>query len=174
MAVRTVRLTGRERTFGDDEIIVSKTDPKGRITYANPVFLRVAGYEEDDLLGQPHNIVRHPSMPACVFELLWETIGAGRELFAYVLNVASTGDEYWVYAHITPTFDAKGSIIGYHSSRRSPKPEALQKVKPLYAALLAEEQKHASKKEGIAAGRRKLMEVLAGAGTTYDELVWSL
>lgn len=174
MAVPTVRLTGRERTFGDDEIIVSKTDPKGRITYANPVFLRVAGYEEDDLLGQPHNIVRHPSMPACVFELLWETIGAGRELFAYVLNVASTGDEYWVYAHITPTFDAKGGIIGYHSSRRSPRPEALRKVKPLYAALLAEEQKHAGKKEGIAAGRRKLMEVLAGAGKTYDELVWSL
>lgn len=174
MAVPTVRLTGRERTFGDDEIIVSKTDVKGRITYANPVFLRVAGYDEDDLLGKPHNIIRHPDMPACVFELLWATISAGRELFAYVLNLAADGDEYWVYAHITPTFDARRQIIGYHSSRRSPNPAALRKVKPLYAALLAEERKHASKKDGIAAGRRKLTEFLAGAGKTYDELVWSL
>ncbi|MCA9257049.1 MAG: PAS domain S-box protein, partial [Phycisphaerales bacterium] len=68
---RDLILTGRERTFGEDEIIVSKTDVKGRITYANEVFIRVAGYTEDELLGKPHNIIRHPDMPRCVFKLLW-------------------------------------------------------------------------------------------------------
>ena len=79
-------LTGVERHFDEHEIIVSKTDLKGRITYANDTFLRVAGYRERDILGQPHSIIRHPDMPRCVFALLWQTIEAGREIFAYVIN----------------------------------------------------------------------------------------
>lgn len=174
MAVPTVCPTGRQRTFGEDEIIVSKTDLKGRITYANEVFLRLASYREEDLLGQPHNIIRHPDMPACVFKLLWDTISAGREIFAYVLNLASNGDEYWVHAHITPSYDAAGTLVGYHSNRRTPDAAALEKIKPIYAVLLAEERKHENKKEGLAAGQWKLNALLAESGKSYDELVWSL
>jgi PAS domain S-box-containing protein len=82
MTAVAVTPSGVERTFGEDEIIVSKTDVKGRITYANQVFLRVAGYTERELLGQPHNIIRHPDMPRCVFKLLWDTLEAKREIFA--------------------------------------------------------------------------------------------
>ena len=117
---RPVRPTGVERTFGQDEIIVSKTDLKGRITYANRVFLQVAGYTEREVLGAPHSLIRHPDMPRSVFQLLWDTIQGGREVFAYVVNLAKNGDHYWVLAHVTPTFDDAGKIVGYHSMRRLP------------------------------------------------------
>ena len=104
----TVTPTGVERFFPEDEVIVSKTDFKGRITYANETFLNIAGFTEDEILGQPHSIIRHPDMPRCVFKLLWDTIKARSEIFAYVLNMAKNGDHYWVFAHVTPTFDASG------------------------------------------------------------------
>jgi PAS domain S-box len=110
MARSGVNLTGVERTFGTDEIIVSKTDPKGRIIYANEVFLRLAGYAESEIIGQPHSIIRHPDMPRCVFKLLWDTVQSGNEIFAYVVNRSKNGDHYWVLAHVTPTFDGQGNM----------------------------------------------------------------
>jgi PAS domain S-box-containing protein len=89
-----VRPTGRESPFNDEEIIVSKTDQHGRITYANDVFARVSGYELVELLGKPHSIIRHPAMPRCVFKLVWDTLKAGDEIFGYVLNLARNGDHY--------------------------------------------------------------------------------
>ena len=73
----TVQPTGREITFGDDELIVSKTDRAGVISYANDVFLRVSGYTEEEILGKPHNVIRHPDMPRTVFKLLWDAVAAG-------------------------------------------------------------------------------------------------
>ena len=75
-------LTGVERHFDDDEIIVSKTDLKGRITYGNRVFFRLAGYTEKECLGQPHSLIRHPEMPRCIFKLLWDTVEDKQEIFA--------------------------------------------------------------------------------------------
>ena len=109
--------SGQESPFGADEIIVSKTDPKGRITYANDVFLRVSHYREAEVMGQPHNLIRHPDMPHSIFKFMWQTIQGGEEIFAYVLNMARNGDHYWVFAHVTPSFDALGGIAGYHSNR---------------------------------------------------------
>lgn len=90
----TLTLTGHERTFPEHEIIVSKTDPRGRMTYVNDIFLLVSGYAEDELIGEPHSKIRHPHMPRCVFKLLWDTILSGREIFAYVNNRAKSGDHY--------------------------------------------------------------------------------
>ena len=114
---KPVFLTGIERKFADDDIIVSKTDLKGRITYANQIFLEIAGYTEKEVLGQPHSMIRHPGMPRCVFKLLWQTIEAGHEIFAYVVNRAKNGDHYWVYAHVTPSFDSTGKIVCCSSCR---------------------------------------------------------
>lgn len=174
MSAQTTHLTGRERTFGEDEIIVSKTDPKGRITYANEVFLRVAEYTEDEILGKPHNLIRHPDMPRCVFKVLWDTIQTGKEIFAYVINRAKTGDHYWVFAHVTPTFDEHGQITSYHSSRRLPQPRAVEKVKGVYQLLLNEEHKHANPKDAIAASLPKLLGLLKDQRSTYEEFVFSL
>lgn len=167
-------LTGKERTFPESEIIVSKTDVQGRITYVNDVFLSVSGYQEDEVIGKPHNVIRHPEMPRCIFKLLWDKIQAGQEIFAYVNNRAKNGDSYWVFAHVTPSFDANHKLIGYHSNRRSPRREAIAKVTPLYAQLLAEENKHSDRKQGADAGTRLLLNTLANQGIEYEEFIFSL
>jgi PAS domain S-box-containing protein len=166
--------TSHERLLSTDDIIVSKTDVKGRITYANDVFLDIAGYREAEVLGAPHSILRHPDMPRCVFKLLWETIQAGEEIFAYVKNIAKTGDYYWVLAHVTATRDARGGIVGYHSMRRAPERHALARVEPIYRDLLAQEARHANARSGMQAGYDKLTAMLAQTGTSYDVFVHTL
>ncbi len=166
--------TGHERTFHEHEIIVSKTDVHGVITYANDVFLRVSGYHEEELLGQPHSMIRHPEMPRAVFKLLWDTVAAGQEIFAYVVNLAANGDHYWVLAHVTPTFDPRGRITGFHSSRRVPDRGAVQQVTGLYAQLCAEERRHRDKKAGLEASSSMLGQVLSSKGIGYDEFLFSL
>ena len=175
-AMREVRVqpTGRERLWGEEEIIVSKTDLKGVITYANLTFLKISGYSEEELLGKPHNILRHPDMPRCVFQLLWDTIEAGREIFAYVKNMAKNGDHYWVFAHVTPTFDARGKIIGYHSNRRCPHRHQVQIFDDLYRQLLAEEKRHTDWREGMAAAGQIIQNAVAQKNMTYDEFIFSV
>ena len=169
-----IYLTGIERTFDKNEIIVSKTDAKGRIIYANEVFLRMAGYSEAEILNQPHSIIRHPDMPRCVFKLLWDTIASGKEIFAYVKNRARNGDHYWVLAHVTPTFDKSGAIVSYHSSRRSPRREAVEKAEGLYRQLLAIEQANPDRKAGMEASFQAVLTTLQNAGVPYDEFVFAL
>jgi PAS domain S-box-containing protein len=169
-----VHLTGIEKTFRPDEIIVSKTDTKGRIIYANEVFLRMAGFAEDEILGQPHSIIRHPDMPRCVFKLLWDTINTGAEIFAYVVNRSKNGDHYWVLAHVTPTFDAAGQLVSFHSNRRTPRPEAVAKATALYAELRAIENSHSDRKAGLEASFAAMVSKLEGLGVPYDEFVFAL
>jgi PAS domain S-box-containing protein len=168
-------LTGVERFFDDGEIIVSKTDLKGHITYANDIFLKVAGYAEAEVLGQPHSIIRHPDMPRSVFHLLWETIQGGSEIFAYVINRAKSGDHYWVLAHVTPSSDPSGQIVGYHSNRRVPDKRVVNdNIIPLYQTLLAEEERHASRKDGLKAASEIVVNLLNDHGIRYDEFVATL
>jgi PAS domain S-box-containing protein len=174
MNTRNLTLTGVERTFSEDEIIVSKTDAIGRMTYVNDVFMKISGYAEDELLGQPHSMIRNPEMPRCVFKLLWDTIETGKEIFAYVNNRAKCGDNYWVFAHVTPTFDANHKIIGYHSSRRVPKRSAIETVKPVYTQLLAIEEQSADRKTGMHKAFDTLIDFVAKKGISYDELVFAL
>ncbi len=174
MAARSRVLTGVERTFSTDEIIVSKTDPTGRIIYANEIFLQMADYSEAEILGQPHSVIRHPDMPRAVFKLLWDTISAGRECFAYVVNRSKHGDHYWVLAHITPTFDSTGKIVSYHSNRRSPGRGSVEKVSALYKELLAIENAHDDRKVGMMAAYAELERRLAALGVPYDEFVFAL
>ncbi|MFC0222492.1 PAS domain-containing protein [Nocardioides zeicaulis] len=171
---RVVRPTGVERTFGRDEVIVTKTDLKGRITYANDVFCRVSALPEAELLGRPHSVIRHPEMPKAVFKLLWDTLGTGQELFAYVVNLAGDGAHYWVLAHVTPSLGPAGDVVGYHSNRRLPDPRAIREVEPIYRRLVAEERRHPRSADAARAGEALLHELLAERGTTYDRLVWSL
>lgn len=169
-----VRPTGIERRMAEDEIIVSKTDLKGRITYANDVFLRIAGLSEREAIGAPHSIVRHPDMPRAVFKLLWDRISAGQETFAYVLNFASTGDHYWVFAHVTPTYGQGGKLIGYHSNRRAPDRIAIERIKPIYAQLLGIETAAGNARDGMADAFAALVKTLKDGNTDYDRFVFSL
>jgi len=172
---QNVSLTGTERFFDDNEIIVSKTDTKGRMTYVNDVFLKLASYTERECIGQPHAKIRHPEMPRCIFKLLWDTIQDGREIFAYVVNRSANGDHYWVLAHVTPSKDANDNIIGYHSNRRVPNRQILDStIIPLYKQLLAEENKHPNSKDGMAASMKMVGDLLAEKGLEYDEFIAGL
>ncbi len=167
-------LTGVERDLRDDEIIVSKTDLNGNILYCNDIFMTFADYSEEELVGRPHNIIRHPQMPRCVFKLLWDTVQSGKELFAYVINRSRRGDHYWVFAHVTPDFDMSGNICGYHSFRRAVDRRALAVIEPLYGRLRAEEARHADRHAGIRAGMELLEKALVDKGSTYEEFVFGL
>lgn len=175
MLMNERNLTGVERRFDPDDIIVTKTDAGGRITYANPVFLRLSGLDERHALGAPHSVIRHPEMPRCVFRLLWDTVQAGREIFAYVMNRATNGDHYWVFAHVTPSFDADGRISGYHSNRRVPDRDVIEgTIAPLYREIIGEERRHDSKTRAMAASLDRLETLLAGRGMDYERFVASL
>lgn len=165
--------TGIEERFEHDELIVSKTDLKGHLTYANDVFCRVSGFAYDELIGKPHNIIRHPDAPRGVFKLLWDTLGRGDEIFAYIKNISKTGGYYWVLAHVSPTHGPDGRVIGYHSNRRAPDAAVLRQVVPLYEQMLAAERGLAAK-AAADASLAVLENVLAQQGCTYEEFVWSL
>lgn len=171
--MRNVVPTGHESYFGRDELIVSKTDLHGKITYANRIFLRVAGFDEAELIGQPHSIIRHPDMPRSVFGLMWQTLHAKREIFAYVVNLARNGDHYWVLAHVTPSY-VDGEVVGYHSSRRKPEASAISASEALYAELRDVERRASSRVEAVSAGIAHLEARLAERGQTYEEFVFSL
>ena len=167
--------TDTEVTFEENDIIVSKTDHKGRITYANRTFCRMAGYSEAELIGQPHSIIRHPDMPRAVFKLLWDTLSEGREIFAYVKNMSKNGAYYWVFAHVTPSFDVSTRIVGFHSSRRVPDRRKIEAaIVPLYAAVLAEERRHRNGQQALVASYKLVLETLKSKNMTYDELIFTI
>lgn len=165
--------TQHEVVLDDGDIIVSKTDLKGRITYANRVFMRIANYAEKDLLRQQHNIVRHPDMPRGAFKLLWDTIEAKQEFFAYVKNMTSEGHFYWVFANVTPDMDEQGRVVGYFSVRRKPKPSAVAAIQPIYREML-EAERQAGPAKAIEASVALLAGKLKSLGTSYERFILGL
>ena len=167
--------TDKERVMREDDFIVSKTDLKGIITYCNRIFMEFANYKEEKLLGQNHNIIRHPDMPSVIFKVLWDEIQSGKEVNAYVKNLASDGSYYWVFANITPVRNDKNEIVGYSAVRRAPNREKLKSVIiPLYEKLLAEEKKHSRKSEGIKASYELLNQILKEKGMSYEEFILTI
>ncbi len=112
-------VTGNEILLSDNSMIVSKTDLKGRLTYVNKDFLEISGFTEKELIGEPHNIVRHPDMPVEAFQDLWDSLKDGRPWVGYVKNRCKNGDHYWVEAHAAPVWE-NGQVTGYMSVRRKP------------------------------------------------------
>ena len=159
----------RERVIDKEDFIVSKTDIKGRIIYGNKIFIKLSGYDEHELLGAPHSIVRHPDMPKVVFKLLWERIRSKKEIFAYVKNLSKDGSYYWVFANVTATLDENGNIRDFHSVRRKPSEKAMEIIPPLYRELLEEE-----KRGGMDSSYKRLNEILQKKGLSYDQFVLSL
>lgn len=172
---RVLQPTTTERRFDENEIIVSKTDLKGHMVYVNRVFMAISDYDESELLGQPHSMIRHPDMPRCVFKLLWDRLQSGKEIFAYVKNMTKTGDFYWVLAHVTPTILASGETVGYHSNRRVPDRRILDgTIVPLYRSLKEIEDRDADRRAGLQKSSEKLATILKEKGVSYDEFIFSL
>jgi aerotaxis receptor len=132
-------VTQHEYEFPADQTLISVTDLKGRITYCNPNFVMVSGYTEDELLGQPHNMIRHPDMPQEAFRDMWDTIEAGHPWTALVKNRRKNGDHYWVRANATPVRSGD-QIVGYLSVRTRPARTEIEGAAALYATMQAEAQ----------------------------------
>jgi PAS domain S-box-containing protein len=168
-----IQPTSVERVMREDDFIVSKTDLKGRITYGNRIFIEFSGYTEAELLGAQHNIIRHPDMPRGVFKLLWDTIQAGQECFAYVKNMAKDGSFYWVFAHVTPNYSPEGKIEGFYSVRRAPRTEAVRFMEGVYAQM-REVERRAGPKDAPAASLAFLQDLLASKHTDYPRFILTL
>lgn len=132
-------ITEKEYDFSSDELLMSTTDNKGQITHCNAAFIRVSGFTMDELMGQPHNMVRHPHMPPEAFKDMWSTIGNGRNWSGIVKNRRKNGDFYWVRAHVTPIM-VGGKPRGYMSVRTKPSREEVREVELLYGKLKAERE----------------------------------
>jgi PAS domain S-box-containing protein len=158
--------TDKETILREGEFIVSKTDLKSKILYGNQYFIKISGWEEEELLGKPHNILRHPDMPQCAFKVLYELIENGNEFFGFVKNLKKDGGYYWVFANITPSYDEKGDMIGYYSVRRKPRDGFKNIIEPLYKTLIDIETQN-----GMNAGYDKIQELLNSKGLTFNELM---
>jgi aerotaxis receptor len=122
-----------------DGVIVSSTDLKGIITYANRKFCEISGYDKGELTGKNHNIVRHPDMPKAAFKDMWDTIKAGKEWTGIVKNLRKDGRYYWVYTHVAPILDDEGKIVGYTAARRPASQNEKEESMQLYQTMLAQE-----------------------------------
>jgi PAS domain S-box-containing protein len=168
-----IQPTSKEKLMREQDFIVSKTDKSGRITYGNRIFIEYSGYTAAELLGTQHNVIRHPDMPRGVFKFLWDTVGTEKECFAYVKNMSKDGGFYWVFANVTPDYDANRQVTGYFSVRRMPKRGAVDAMADVYRAMLAEEQK-AGPKDACAASLGWLTNVLTQKGASYEEFILSI
>jgi PAS domain S-box-containing protein len=144
--------------------IVSETDEKGKITFCNDYFMEVSGYSKEELIGKPHNIVRHPDMPKVVFKLLWETISQGKNINAVVKNLAKDGRYYWIFTEFETRKDTDtGKIIGYHAARKMISKHVIEIIADLYKELLQIE-----KTDGIEASEKYLVSFLKDKGDDME------
>ena len=165
--------TDQELELPDDEFISSKTNAKGILTYANSLFVKYSGYKESELLGQQHNVIRHPDMPRVIFKLMWDTLQSNREFNGYIKNLNKNGSYYWVFANIAPSFSSENELLGYYSVRRKPDSEKMNYIKNLYVDLLDIEQQ-SSTKEAIDNSLYKLNMILNGREKGYDEFILTI
>ena len=147
--------------------IMSRTNPKGIIEYGNDYFFEISGYTQEELLGQPHNIIRHPDMPKVVFKLMWDRLQKGQGIYAVVKNLAKDGRYYWVTTKFEIQRDpVTKHITGYLAYRQAAKPGTIEVMENLYKKLVAAEETG-----GMAASQQMLLEYLDKRGQSYDEFI---
>lgn len=169
MDIRITRPTpsDREVDWNKNKVLLSKTDIKGTILYANEDFIDVSGYDEFELIGQPHNIVRHPDMPKVIFKFLWDSLKSGKNIHAIFKNMSKTGRYYWVITDFKIIADSDGEIVGYFGTRKSVREDIIVKfIEPLYKKLL-----HIEEASGMSAAEEYLIGFLEERKKTYMEYI---
>ena len=159
--------TYKQKQLDPKRYIVSKTDAKGVITYANDYFVEISEYSESELLGKPHNIIRHPDMPKVVFKMMWDRIKKGQNIMALVKNLAKSGDHYWVVTEFEAKMDPiTNEPVSYTAFRKAAPQKAIDAIEPVYKRLLEIE-----KDGGMKASEMYLRGFLDDKGMTYDEFI---
>ncbi len=159
----------REIVLDPYQTIMSKTDPKGIITYANDYFVKICKYNVWELMGQPHNIIRHPDMPKIMFKILWDRLFEGKNIHAVVKNLAKDGSYYWVVTDFHTKYDENGNIVAHYSRRKAIPKHVKDFFENLYKKLISIENE-----AGMEAAGLYLNGFLEDAGQTYDEFILDL
>ena len=160
----------KEVSWDKTQVIMSKTNAFGVIEYANEVFIDVCGYEDYELMGQPHNIIRHPDMPKVIFKVLWENLKAGKNFHAIVKNLAKSGRYYWVITDFEIAKDENGVIVNYFGRRQAvPQEVVAMHIEPLYKKLLQIEGV-----SGVEFSEKYLIGFLEEKKRTYVEYIKEL
>ncbi|CAA6814411.1 MAG: SIGNAL-TRANSDUCTION SENSOR PROTEIN-PAS/PAC domain [uncultured Sulfurovum sp.] len=158
-----------EIKFSKKKFIVSKTDLKGKIIFTNKNFSEVSGYTEAELVGENHNILRHPDMPRAVFFLVWKTLLAGNPISGVVKNLAKDGRYYWVIADFEAKKDNNGNITALTAFRRAAPQDVIESAEELYETMVAIEKKH-----GMEKSLSYLEGYLEDENVTYHEFIEEL
>ena len=161
--------TGKEIKLNPKQYIVSKTDTTGKIIYGNDYFSEISGYKETELIGQPHNILRHPDMPKAVFYLMWQYLQNGRNIMAVVKNLSKNGNHYWVVTDFDIKRDRSGNVRHYIAFRQAAPKHVIKAIEPLYARLLEVEKEH-----GMEASIEYLNGYLEEKHMNYDQFIEDL
>ena len=159
----SVKPTDKEQEVRSIDIIVSKGDKNGNITYANPIFFKLSGYTQSELMNKPHASIRHPDMPKIIFKHLWDKLQAGEDVFVFIKNLSKDGSFYWVYAHVRVAKNPDGSFRNYVSTRKNINPSVKVVVNELYKNLLEIE-----KSKGVDDSLEILKEFLTSKGHSID------
>jgi len=165
--------TQQEISLSDDEFIVSKTNGEGKITYINRVFMQTSGYIEAELLEQNHRMIRHPDMPHGLYLHMWNTLKSGEEFIGFLKNLCKNGNHYWVFAHVTPDYDAQNNFRGYYSVRRKPTRQAIATITHLYDAMSQVEQSSGGR-SAASASAQHMLEYITDKEQSYDEFILQL
>lgn len=158
-----------ELKLNRSDLVVSKTDLKGVITYANPSFVHISGYTTLELVGQNHHVSRHPDMPRTIFKHMWERLSQEKPTYCYIKNLAKDGSFYWVFAYIVPDYDANGKIVGFHSERRAPNPKAIDDITNLYDKI-----KRIEIIDGLDAAMETLNNIATSKAESCENFVYNL
>jgi PAS domain S-box-containing protein len=164
--------TPEEIKLEENDFITSKTDLKGKITYCNESFIYFSGYEEIDLIDQPHNIIRHPDMPRAVYRMMWGNLQKQQEFFGVIKNLSKSGAYYWTFANVSPSVDVEGKLIGYYSVRRQAPRNIIESLSSIYQQMIAEEAKHSSSDDAMNASIKILNNLVEEQGQSYSEFIY--
>lgn len=138
--LRPPKILDEEITWDKSQVIVSKTDLFGTILYANDAFSNTSEYSKLEIVGEPHNVIRHPDMPKIIFKVLWQHLKEGKNFHAIIKNLTKSGRYYWVITDFTIDTNDTGEIAGYTARRKAVPDSVVTKIAPLYKTLLEIEQ----------------------------------
>ncbi len=169
-ALRPSKIIDEEVKWDKTKTIISKTDPVGTILYMNDAFETASEYNKIELIGEPHNVIRHPDMPKVVFKVLWDSLKKGNNFHAIVKNLTRTGRYYWVITDFDVEKDDKGKITGYTGRRKALPQSVIQKIEPLYKTLLEIEKVKGEKASELYFNSYLQEEV----SSSYDDFVVKL
>lgn len=171
----TIKPTKKEIVMSENDLIISKTNPQGKIIYGNRDFIRFSGFKENELLRQPHNIVRHPDMPRAIFKLMWTNLHKKKEFFGCIKNMAKDGSFYWTFANVTPSYDEDNEVNGYFSVRRKAFPSAIEYFSKIYQNMLEEEKQSTGSNDDILDASLDILfyAIKESGGEKYDEFMFN-